>query len=124
MAQLLKAKKLLVAALACQLNPEWEADATLACMEVVLRDTSTLFHLFDEKLHWVVTRRQELFSEWDPDEVDKLLSHFIQFRTIKHGAFKAFIEDTAQLLELYGSEDVPLSLGLPEQPSYKLTDLS
>lgn len=111
-AQLLKAKKLLTAALACAMSAECESDVTMACLDGVVRDVHVLFRQFDAKLRWVTSRRAVLFKKWDEDEVSKLLDHFIKFRVEKEAPTEAFLRDSAALLELYGSEVVPKSLHL------------
>ena len=62
-AQLFKAKKLLVAALACaNMDVECESDVTLACLDLLVRDALLLFELFDSRLKWCVDRRDDLFD--------------------------------------------------------------
>eukprot|EP00622_Pseudochattonella_farcimen_P005418 FR741030.1.p1 GENE.FR741030.1~~FR741030.1.p1 ORF type:complete len:250 (+),score=35.12 FR741030.1:67-750(+) len=118
-AQLLKAKKLLTAMLACGVDPDAEADVTLACLDVVVRDMHVLFSLYDEKLSWVVANKRSLFKQWDEDEVTKLFDHFLKFRRDKLGTFQSFLTTSTDLLELYGSKNLrQLVLALPSDPAY------
>ena len=91
---------------------------TLACLDAVVRDAHTLFMLYDRKLGWIIKHKKKVFAQWDSEEANTLLEHFVKFRKDKLGAFQAFFKDSSALLELYGSKRVPGELLLPATPPY------
>lgn len=102
-AQLFKAKKLLVAALACaNMDVECESDVTLACLDLLVRDALLLFELFDSRLKWCVDRRDDLFDGWDPAETRAVLGPLVKFRADVLEPLRAFVHASSEVLQLYG----------------------
>lgn len=75
---MLKAYKVLDAALDCKARLEEDCEIVCACVELVARDLRDLFLLYEDKLRWVVTEEEvgDLFEGWDEAEVRAVLSHF------------------------------------------------
>lgn len=114
-ARLLKAKKLILAALACTVSSEAESDLALACLEDVARDVRELFILLDAKLTWLAERKPAVFRSWSEAETTKLIGHFAAFRVGKFGEVKAFLKHSNELLDLYSTTTIE-PLRLPRVP--------
>ena len=113
-AQLLKAIKILDAALLCRTSADEECEVTVCCLELLARDIRELFLLFHTKLRFVVKEDAtgDLFQDWNESEVRAILQHFKAFYNDRFDDIQAFLVDVAEVLGMY-KITIPTVLNTP-----------
>jgi len=102
-ASMMKACKVLDAALACYPSPDEECEVVLSCLELVALDIRELFTIFYEKLKWIDKEEEvgDLFSTWEEAEVSAILTHLKSFYNDRYDDVKKFLYELADILKLY-----------------------
>lgn len=115
-AQLLKSMKVIDAALLCRTEPDEECEVSMSCLELLARDVRELFLLFHAQLRFVVAEHTSgrIFDEWPEAEVNTVIQHFKSYYNDRFEEIEAFLQDAAELLELYPALcSFPSSLNIP-----------
>jgi len=101
-AQLVKASKLLEAALDCLVGVQDECEVVVICLEQVAQDIRVLFPLFGRKLLWLLREHEvgDVFEGWAEEEVEALLRKLKAFYG-RYGEITTFLSEVAEVLELY-----------------------
>ncbi|KAG5191818.1 hypothetical protein JKP88DRAFT_266421 [Tribonema minus] len=112
---LVKARKALEAAMACQISADQESEVTLLALQLVCMDAAKLFRLFHAALGWALTEAEsgDLFAEADPQAVKEVLADFRAFYDSCHDELSAFLDETEALLDVWGLSCGNLSLPEP-----------
>ena len=102
-AQMAKAFKLLDTLLDCKTPVLEGGEIAVICSELIATDVRQLFHLYHEKLRWLVREEElgDIFEGWSPNEVKALLAQLISYYNDNYGAIQSFLTDAAELLQLY-----------------------
>lgn len=114
-AQMLKAYKVLDAALNCRISAEEECEAIVSCLERTAVDTGDLFKLYYEKLIFILRENEvgDIFAGWKQAEVKTVLTHLITFYNERFDIISSFLAEVQSMLQLYNIK-IPSSLeGLP-----------
>ena len=114
-AQMLKALKVLDAALLCRAAVHEECSVTMSCLELVARDLRELFLLFHSKLRFVVSEAAlgDLFAAWPEAEVRAVLQHLKAYYNDRYEDIEAFLGEVADVLQLYDI-CIPVGLSTPQ----------
>lgn len=115
-AQLLKAIKVLDAALQCRAGQDEECAVSMSCLELVARDVRELFLLLHSKLRFVVQEQAtgNLFSDWPEAEVRAVLQHLKSYYNDRFEDIEGFLADVAEVLQLLYGINLPSQLSTPQ----------
>ena len=102
-ASMMKACKVLDAALACYPNADEECEVVIDCLELVALDIRELLTIFYEKLKWIDKEEEvgDLFSTWEEAEVSAILTHLKSFYNDRYDEVKKFLYELSDILKLY-----------------------
>jgi len=102
-ASMMKACKVLDAALACFPQPNEECEVVIDILELLALDIRELFTIFYEKLKWIDREEEvgDLFSTWQEAEVSAILTHLKSFYNDRYDEVKKFLNELSLILKLY-----------------------
>ena len=102
-ASMMKACKVLDAALSCFPNPNEECEVVIDILELLALDIRELFTIFYEKLKWIDREEEvgDLFSTWQEAEVSAILTHLKSFYNDRYDEVKKFLNELSLILKLY-----------------------
>ena len=111
-----KAFKLLDTLLDSRIPALEGGEIAVICVELIATDVRQLFHLYHEKLRWIVREEQvgDIFEGWAPAEVKALLAQLISYYNNNYEAVQSFLVDASELLQLYHIR-FPSTLQIPNK---------